>query len=511
MNHRKNDSCTNETAMPELLAPAGGWPQLKAAVQNGADAVYLGGPLFNARIKAENFTGDDLTGAIRYAHERNVKVYITLNTLIRDDELFEAFSYVDFLWQAGADAVILQDMGLARLIRKYLPDMSMHLSTQGTVYNKWAVELAQELGFSRIVPARELTLEEIEEFTEKCHHMERPCQVEVFVHGALCMCYSGQCQMSRMLGGINGRSGNRGLCAQPCRLPYRDVKGKQAYLLSPKDICTLEHIPQLCRAGVDSFKIEGRLKSAEYVAVVTSIYRKYLDRYAAQQAGASHGKADHIGAADASDMRQLLQIFNRGGFSTGYLFGNPGRKLLSGESPKNRGLLLGKVKGVKGGSTLVDIGLESGQSLAMGDGVEIRSRQGAESRVTGNVISYCKALSGGLLRIGDIKGKVQIGDPVYKVTDKSLLKKAQDSYVKERKAIPVEMEFTARIGKPPELLMGEAGAPESHTIRIYGKEPVEKAHSKATEANRIRQQLAKLGDTPFEAGNIDIQIDEDAM
>ena len=194
----------------------------------------MGGPFFNARIKAENFTDDDMLRAIDYAHERNVKIYVTLNTLIRDDELYRAFSYVDFLYSAGADALIVQDIGLSRLVRRYFPDFPLHLSTQGTLYNRQGVETAKELGFSRVVPARELSLEEIREVSDECHSGKTSCEVEVFVHGALCMCYSGQCQMSRMLGGANGRSGNRGLCAQPCRLPYENDRGEKGYMLYRK-------------------------------------------------------------------------------------------------------------------------------------------------------------------------------------------------------------------------------------------------------------------------------------
>ena len=353
--------------IPELLSPAGGIQQLEAAVQNGADAVYMGGPFFNARIKAENFTDDDMLRAIDYAHERNVKIYVTLNTLIRDDELYRAFSYVDFLYSAGADALIVQDIGLSRLVRRYFPDFPLHLSTQGTLYNRQGVETAKELGFSRVVPARELSLEEIREVSDECHSGKTSCEVEVFVHGALCMCYSGQCQMSRMLGGANGRSGNRGLCAQPCRLPYENDRGEKGYFLSPKDICYIGSIGELCEAGVDSFKIEGRLKSPQYVAVVTSIYRKYMDMYA------------QTGRADVSDedMNKLLQIFNRGGFTQKYLRGNPKENILSGESPKNRGVFIGTVTAGqenemrKGGSSalsrkLIDVKLEG--KLSMADG-----------------------------------------------------------------------------------------------------------------------------------------------
>ena len=478
--------------IPELLAPVGGRRQLEAAVQNGADAVYMGGPLFNARIKAENFTYDDMRDAIKYAHERNVKVYITLNTLIKDSELEKAFSYVNFLYGAGADAVILQDMGLARLIRKYLPDMTMHLSTQGTIYNGQAAEFVRKLGFSRVVPARELTLQEIKKLTSEFHSSESPCEVEVFVHGALCICYSGQCQMSRMLGGINGRSGNRGLCAQPCRLLYRDDRGRQRYLLSPKDICTLQDIPALCEAGVDSLKIEGRLKSPHYVAVVTAVYRKYLDMY----------RDKGYVKVNADDMHRLQQIFNRGGFMDGYLHGNPGDKLLSGKSPKNLGVYAGRVRKVKKGSTLVDI--EPHGSLSIGDGVEIHSRT-----TTGNVLSYVKKLPDGNVRIGDIKGHVSAGDKVYKVTDKGLLKEAESSWTgREKVRIPVTMSFEAVPDKLPRLTVSETGS--LYRVSVTGEAPVEKAVNRPLDPKRVRDQLEKLGDTPFESAVTDVNIDAEA-
>lgn len=512
-----NDPGKKDKNIPELLAPVGGWQQLKAAVQNGADAVYMGGSMFNARIKAENFTAEKMKEAIDYAHVRNVKVYITINTLIKDDELFRALSYVNDLYGMGADAVILQDLGLARLVRKYLPDMPMHLSTQGTVYNEEAADAVKELGFCRVVPARELTLEEIRAFTAECHTGSTPCEVEVFVHGALCMCYSGQCQMSRILGGVNGRSGNRGLCAQPCRLPYTDDSGNNVHLLSPKDICTLELIPQLCQAGVDSFKIEGRLKSPQYVAVVTSIYRKYLDQYR---------NMGYV-KVQPSDMQRLTQIFNRGGFTEGYLFGNPGEALLSGDSPKNQGICVGSVCAVKKGSTLVDVRLEnrtdagtfSTAALSLGDGVEIRG-----SAEAGNVITYLKVLSDGLLRIGDIKERVKPGDKVYKVTDKALLFDAEKSYENDNaRKVPVDIRFMAKPGAYPVLQLRErqdAGCRGSDReaglvqelpwISVTGTRLVEPAVNKPLEEDRVTAQLAKLGDTVFEAADITVQLGENS-
>ena len=270
-----------EMKMPELLAPVGGKAHRTAAVNNGADAVYMGGMAFNARIFADNFTDEELPEVIRYAHMHGVRVYMTLNTLVRDDEIVRAFEYANYIYGAGADALIVQDVGLARMIHRYIPDLPLHLSTQGTLYNRQGVGLAAELGFCRIVPARELTLEEIREVTEEGRKVspDKPVDVEVFVHGAMCMCYSGQCQMSRMMGRSSGRSGNRGTCAQPCRQAYTDENGRTYYALSPKDMCRIGSIPDLVEAGVASFKIEGRIKSPEYVATVTRIYRKYIDRF----------------------------------------------------------------------------------------------------------------------------------------------------------------------------------------------------------------------------------------
>ena len=480
--------------IPELLAPVGGSEQLRAAVQNGADAVYMGGPAFNARIKAENFTRDAMKEAIGYAHERDVKVYVTVNTLLKDDELFRGFSYINFLCEAGADAVILQDMGLARLVRKYMPHMPVHLSTQATVYSAGGVDAASRMGFARVVPARELSLEEIKDLCG------RGCEIEMFVHGAMCMCYSGQCHMSRLIGGVNGRSGNRGLCAQPCRLPYEDENGRRGYFLSPKDMCLLGSLDRICEAGVDSLKIEGRMKSPEYVATVTGIYRKYLDMC---------GEGRFL-SPERDDMRKLMQVFNRGGFTEGYIYENPGAGLLSGKSPKNSGLYAGRVRSVrkgKAGGLLVDIKAE--EPISTGDGVEIIN--GKTGNICGNVISYLKPVEGGLLRIGDIKGDVSAGDRVYKVTDRALIREAEASCKDDfKRKVTVNMRFTGKKGCPPVLVMEEAKEAGTFVrVSITGKLPVEKAIRKAWDRERIEAQLRKLGGTVFECGNICVDIDED--
>ena len=256
----------------ELLAPAGGPEQFKAAVNAGADAIYLGGSLFNARIGAGNFTLEEMKEAVDFGHLRGVKTFVTLNTLMDDKDLPQALKYASKLYEMGVDALIIQDFGLGKVIRDALPDFELHLSTQATVYNAEGVKAAQKLGYKRTVLSRECTLDDIRE----CASVG---EVEVFVHGALCVCYSGQCQLSRFIG---GRSGNKGMCAQPCRLPYlyRYANGGTSMSpspLSPKDLSMIDRLGDMIEAGAMSFKIEGRMKSPEYVATVVSIYRKYID------------------------------------------------------------------------------------------------------------------------------------------------------------------------------------------------------------------------------------------
>ena len=479
--------------IPELLSPVGGINQLMAAVENGADAVYLGGEFFNARIKSENFDLENMAKAITYAHIRNVKVYVTMNTLIYNDELENALDYAKQLYCLGADALILQDMGLVRLIRKYIPEMRIHLSTQGSVYNLSGVKKAKEIGFERVVLARETSLEEIKTICSA-----NALEIEVFVHGALCMCYSGQCQLSRNMG---GRSGNRGLCAQPCRLPYETEDGR-TYPLSPKDISAVDYLGELAEAGVSSLKIEGRMKSPEYVAIVTGIYRKYLDIYA-KEGTYKVSESDH----DA-----LRQIFSRGDFTDGYLFENPEGKLLSGELPKHQGLLIGKVTKGNIGKGLIDIKLDEGRTLNMGDGIEIHNQE-----LSGNVITYIEEMASGDLRIGDLKGEIRQGDLVYKITDKALMEQARNTYkedswesLKSLKKIGVEMKFAAQLGFEPKLELYEKNQLNEivYKVMAIGEEKAEKAINRSLTPENVRIQLNKMGDTPFLVENIMIDVED---
>ena len=297
----------------ELLAPVGDFECLKAAVQNGADSVYLGGSLFNARASATNFDFDELEKVINYCSLRNVKTHLTLNTLLKDYEIKDAVYLAKTAYEYGIDALIVQDIGLAKILMKLFPDIDIHASTQMTIHNLEGVQKLQKLGFKRVVLARELSIEEIEYI---CNNSN--IEIETFVHGALCISYSGQCLFSSMVG---GRSGNRGRCAQPCRLPYELIEKKsngikttdkiidKGFLISPRDFCSLEYLPDLINAGVDCFKIEGRLKTPDYVATVTRIYRKYIDLFLSGE--------DYI--IDEKDLHDLKQVFNRGEFSAGHL------------------------------------------------------------------------------------------------------------------------------------------------------------------------------------------------
>lgn len=475
----------NEMKKCELLVPAGGSEQFVAAVENGADAIYIGGKEFNARINAGNFDDEELKEAVDFAHKRGVKVHVTMNTLLTDDEVVNAIDYVKFLYCTGVDALIIQDLGLADMVRKHFPDFEIHLSTQGTVYSVEGVKAAAKLGFSRVVLSRELSLQEIEDICAQTQ-----IEIEVFAHGALCICYSGQCQMSRYFG---GRSGNRGQCAQPCRLPYKtlDKDGRlldtHKYPLSPKDLCQIENIGPLIEAGVASLKIEGRMKSAEYVAIVTSIYRRYIDKYL--ETGTLSVREE--------DVKQLMQIFNRGGFTQGYLYEDPKEHFMAGDIPKHRGIKIGKVVKQVNGTSLVDIKLYD--ELKLGDGIEIQG-----NNIVGNIVTYIKPLKSGLTRIGDMKGRVDHGDLVYKISSKEQLKCARDTYKNKnynegkyvRKTL---VDMSCEIDSKGCLTL-KAHTPLLKTDVLMSAGPFDKVPENPTDVMKIKDGLEKMGNTPFLLG-----------
>ncbi|MBO8138636.1 MAG: DUF3656 domain-containing protein [Desulfotomaculum sp.] len=484
---------------PELLAPAGSWEAMVAAVQNGADAVYLGGQSFNARQSAANFDNQQLAQAVEYCHVRGVKVYVTVNILIADEEINDVLDFLRYLHNIGVDAVILQDLGLAHLASQVLPELPLHASTQVTVHNIPGVQLLQKSGFKRIVLARELDYKSIKKIKE-----ETGADLEVFVHGALCVCYSGQCLMSSMIG---GRSGNRGRCAQPCRLEYQLVDryygkpltdpGKTGeYLLSPRDLNLSEYIPQLIEAGVNSFKVEGRMKRPEYVATVIRVYREIINQYLAK------GKIE----VTPAQARELEQIFNRD-FTTGYFFGNPGRDLMSFKRPNNRGVFLGRVKRFKKGSNLVELYLQ--EPLRVGDGIEIWVSKGGRKGVEVSRIIHkdkqVKEAPGGSSVWVPIPGRVNPGDRVFKTHDAELIRRAKESYTssREKRKIPVKFFVRAEVGKP---LCIKIVDPEGLTAEVQSEEEGQEAEKRPLTREYLQSQLERLGNTPFSLAGLECDI-----
>lgn len=488
----------------ELLVPAGGREQFLAAVENGADAIYVGGQFFNARAGAQNFNNDELVLALDYAHKRGVKVYVTMNTLLSDDELEPALRYASFLHDSGVDAIIVQDLGLGELVHRALPDLELHMSTQATITDVGSAKVAHELGYKRIVVARELTLPEIADICRAGSDGASDFEVEVFVHGAICICYSGQCQFSRYYG---GRSGNRGSCAQPCRLAYTSYGegGRRlaaaSHPMSPRDMCLLDQLGGLIDAGAASFKIEGRLKSAEYVAIVTSIYRKYIDMYLEE---------GYIEVSD-EDRDALLQIFNRGEFTDAYLRGESGESLMSGDIVKNQGLEIGRVVATKKGSTLVDI--EATSEPSIGDGAEIYGS--GDAPLSSTVLSYVKELGPNRYRVGDFRGSITVGDTVRRTSKKSQLEAARQSY---RGATFFEDEDARKVKRRRKIDMtlnieGNMLVLKAHTVRLADDDrwpscieksvsveagPFDFDYDSPTPLDRYKSALSKTGNTPFE-------------
>lgn len=465
---------------------------------------------FNARAFASNFDDEILKQAISYAKLRNVKTHLTLNTLLKKEELPEAVTVAQKAISYGIDAIIVQDLGLASLLHSYFPSTPLHASTQMTIHNLEGVRQLEKLGFSRIVLARELSLEEIE-FIASSTSLE----IEVFVHGALCISYSGQCLFSSMVG---GRSGNRGTCAQPCRLPYELFEARsekkpdkilgQGYLLSPRDLCSLEMLPSLIKAGVQSFKIEGRMKSPEYVATVTRIYRKYIDLASVKQ----EYKIDPI------DKKELLQIFNRGDFSQGHLANQPNHNLVFPEKPNHYGIYLGNITKMKKEKGLVTF--KAKDSIKIGDQVAFEKE---EHRYTVSEISlHNKTIKEGLpnqeLTIGRMKGNLHIGDRIYKSSSKDLMQKARESYMSsnEKRKIPLEAFITIKQGLPIKLTVkASQKSPLSYqglSVTAVSSVPApEEAKNHPITQERVIEQLSKTNNTPYEFTHIEVSLQENTF
>lgn len=483
--------------MVELLSPVGDFECLKAAVQNGANSVYFGADIFSARAFATNFDDETLEKVIEYAKIRGVKTNLTLNTLIKNNELESALNLAKKAYKFGIDAIIVQDLGLAMKLIKTFPDLPVHASTQMTVHNlNGALEL-QDLGFKRIVLSRELSVNDIDFI---CKNTD--VEIETFIHGALCISYSGQCLFSSMIG---GRSGNRGKCAGPCRLPFEllenDKKINSGYLLSTRDLCGLDYIPKLIESGVKCFKIEGRMKNPEYVATVTRIYRKYIDL--------AYSNEEYI--IDENDRKELLQVFNRGMSSSGHLSNSGNKDLVYKEKPNNMGLYLGKIQKYNEKKGLITIKLN--EPIKIGDTISVDYEQGSytvSELMNCNNKNITETNVGDTVIIGRMKGNIKLGNNVYKMSSKELSDLAKSSYSKEYRKVALNCNISIKEGKPIVVSVSSSSNIELYKDLFinYVSDliPLE-AKNRPLSEETIISQFSKTASTPFEFKHFNIDLD----
>jgi hypothetical protein len=453
----------------EVLAPAGTYECFRAAINAGADAVYLGGSMFGARAFAGNFEEAELIKAISTAHLYGRKVYLTVNTLLRNDELEKLVQYVKPYYEEGLDAVIVQDYGVFAVLREAFPGLDLHASTQMTITGKYGAQLLKDMGAARVVPARELSAKEIRDIYDNVD-----VEIESFVHGALCYCYSGQCLLSSMIG---GRSGNRGRCAQPCRLTYSANGISEKYLLSPKDMCTLEAVPDILDAGVYSLKIEGRMKSPEYVAGVSYAYRKYVDMYLEK------GRDGY--RVEEQDIRQLMDLYNRGGFCKGYYYAQNDKSMMTFDRPNHQGIVVGNIKN---GELILSQEVNPGDVLEFPDGSEYTTPTGKKS---GRL-----ALPKGVLK------NPKNGAAVYRTRNNELLGQLRAGYIDNDIKIPVRMEIFLKSGERAclKLLSGDK------ELVVYG-DVLEPSDKRPAVREDVVKQLKKLGGTAFSSDEGSIVTD----
>ncbi|MHA7967329.1 U32 family peptidase [Paenibacillus sp. CAU 1782] len=492
----------------ELLAPAGDWECMRAAVANGADAVFFGVEKFNARARANNFRSEELPEIMAFLHTYGVKGFLTFNILVFEDELRDAQQLIDMCIDAGVDAVIVQDLGLVKLIREMSPDFPIHGSTQMTITSPEAVEFTKPFGMERVVLGRENNLKQIRTIGDQAK-----LPMEVFVHGALCVSYSGQCLTSEMWG---GRSANRGECAQACRLPYdlmvdgvHQPMGDIAYLLSPKDLAAIDLVPELIEAGVTSFKIEGRLKSPEYVANVVSKYRKAIDLY-------FDGDKSR---PSKEEIRELQQSFSRG-FTHGFLDGTNNKQLVEGTFPKSRGVYLGKVERVM--RDAVTVRLEA--PLKRGDGIVFDAGDPTKKEEGGRVYDVRRqgvklegeAPEGVLIELvpgrSDVDlRKVHVGDRVWKTNDPALDKRLRASFETEKpyRVFPLSVRVTGSAGEPMRTWWSDVQ--KGTTVELQSELLLEQAQKRPMDAALLEDQLGRLGGTVYQLEELQVDLAGDVI
>ncbi len=492
----------------ELLAPAGDWDCMRAAVANGADAVFFGVEKFNARARANNFRMDELPEIMAFLHSYGVKGFLTFNILVFENELEDARELIDACVDAGVDAVIVQDLGLVKMIREISPDFPIHGSTQMTITSPEAVEFTKPFNMERVVLGRENNLKQIQKIGEQAR-----LPMEVFVHGALCVSYSGQCLTSEMWG---GRSANRGECAQACRLPYdlivdgeQKIMGDVTYLLSPKDLAAIDIMPQLIEAGVTSFKIEGRLKSPTYVANVVSKYRKAIDRY-------FDGDATPI---SNEDIRELQQSFSRG-FTHGFLEGTNNKQLVDGTFPKSRGVYLGRVEKIlrDGVVCRLEAPLKRGDGIVFDAGDPTQKEEGGRVydlrrqgvKLEGEADETC--IVDIVAGRNDVNLKrVHVGDKIWKTNDPALDKRMRQTYETDKpyRVFPVHVKAIGHAGQP--LVTYWTDVQKGVTIRVDSEMELEIAAKRPMNAELLQEQFGRLGGTIFQLDELDAQLHGDII
>lgn len=478
----------------ELLAPAGSMEALQAAIENGCDAVYLGGKAFGARAFASNFDNEQMIEAIAYAHVYGVRVYVTMNTVLYDHEIDEALSYAYFLYTHDVDAIIVQDLGLLERIRMQIPKLEVHASTQMHIHNEKALQYMKEMGVKRVVLPRETPLEEIQRYANL------GVDIEVFVHGAICVSYSGQCYMSSLL---YQRSGNKGACAQPCRMQYQlcreengeitSLKSVGKYLLSPKDLNTLACLPKLLATGVSSLKIEGRMKRPEYVAQVVSLYRKAIDAY-------HRGEAFDV---DEEMQKDMQKVFHRG-FTQGHIFQQKGSKLMNFVRANHMGIPIGKVLQVH--KNRIRIHLK--ETLYQGDGIRILDPQEDQGFIVNKLYNQKgklvnRAYSEEIVEV-EHHGVFKKQSLVLKTSERPQLEELQQSYLQKQRKVKVCAYVQMRLHQPLFLRIVDQ---DHFEVEVQSESCVEQALKTAMEKDRIVQQIKKCGNTPFVMEKVEVEMD----
>ena len=472
---------TNRSSKIEILAPCGSYDILIAAIHAGADACYIGGNRFGARAYAQNFDEQAIIQAISYAHLHGVKIYLTVNTLFKQHEITQIYDYIRPYYEAGLDAVIVQDLGAFSLIRSCFPDLPIHCSTQMNITSVHGAVMMAKQGAKRVVTAREMTLDEIAAIKQ-----QTDIEIETFVHGALCYSYSGQCLMSSLAG---GRSGNRGRCAQPCRKCYDD-----SYILSMKDLCSLTHVPKLMEAGIDSLKIEGRMKNVAYVASAVHAYKTIAEDY--QNNCYDEDKAKALSF-------DLANIYNRGGFTDGYFFRHNGRDMISVSRPNNQGVCIGTLIGTKAGKVQIRLS----EDLYKQDVLELSCKNSEIIEITSGIA----ANKGELVTLNCPKTKLlKEGTSVYRTKCVHLIEQIESNYINEYKKQPLNMMLTAKIGEPLSLTVSTMIENTSYKTQVTGC-VVEHSKQDNLSEDMIKKPLGQLGNTDYYAACITIDYSTDAF